>query len=126
MNCAFQFPFFFFFPISTQDLPTPFCKEARLTYVHMHERVPRTFYFIVSSPSGLAEAQFHINYTRKRNVISNSIDSGDEELRDPEEIHFPVFGRGHTQYMPNIFQSIHFKLVIVTFIIVNIFCSNIF
>lgn len=92
----------------------------------MHERVPRTLYFIVSSPNGLAEAQFHINYTRKRNVLSNSIDGGDEELRDPEEIHFPVFGRGHCQHTPNILQSIHFKLVIVILIIVNIFCSNIF
>lgn len=96
--------------------------------MHMHERVPRTFYFIVSSPNGIAEAQFHINYTRKRNVISNSVDGSDEELRDPEEIHFPVFGRGHSQHhhTPNILQSIHFKLVIVTLIIVNIFCSNIF
>lgn len=91
----------------------------------MHERVPRTFYFIVSSPTGLAEAQFHINFTRKRNVISNSVDGGDEELRDPEEIHFPAFGRAHI-HAPNILHSIHFKLVIVTFIIVNIFCSNIF
>lgn len=107
-------------------MPTPFCKEARLTYVHMHERVPRTFYFIVSSPSGLAEAQFHINFTRKRNVLSNSIDGGDEELRDPEEIHVPVFNYGHSQNKPNFLQSIHFKLVLVTFIIVNIFCSNTF
>lgn len=93
----------------------------------MHERVPRTFYFIVSSPTGLAEAQFHINFTRKRNVLSNSVDSGDEELRDPEEIHVPFFGHANSQHhTPNIFQSIHFKLVIVTFIIVNIFCSNLF
>lgn len=93
----------------------------------MHERVPRTFYFIVSSPTGLAEAQFHINFTRKRNVLSNSIDGGDEELRDPEEIHVPIFGHASSQHhMPNILHSIHFKLVIVTFIIVNIFCSNIF
>lgn len=89
----------------------------------MHERVPRTFYFIVSSPTGLAEAQFHINFTRKRNVLSNSIDGSDEELRDPEEIHVPIFGRAPTHH---ILQSIHFKLVIVSFIIVNIFCSNIF
>lgn len=92
----------------------------------MHERVPRTFYFIVSSPNGLAEAQFHINFTRKRNVLSNSVDGGDEELRDPEEIHVPAFSHGHSQYKPNIFQNIYFKLVLVTFIIVNIFCSNAF
>lgn len=111
----------------SQDLPTPFCKEARLTYVHMHERIPRTFYFIVSTPTGLAEAQFHINFTRKRNVLSNSVDGGDEELRDPEEIHVPIFGHATSQHhTPNILHSIHFKLVIVTFIIVNIFCSNIF
>lgn len=89
----------------------------------MHERVPRTLYFIVSSPNGLAEAQFHINFTRKRNVISNSIDGDDEELQEP----IPVFGHGHSQHhTPNILQSIHFKLVIITFIIVNIFCSNLF
>lgn len=93
----------------------------------MNERVPRTFYFIVSSPNGVAEAQFHINYTRKRNVISNSVDSSDEELRDPEEIHFPVFGRAHSyQHTTQIFQNIYFKLVIALFFIVNIFCSNIF
>lgn len=114
-----------------QDLPTPFCKEARLTYVHMHERVPRTFYFIVSSPTGLAEAQFHINFTRKRTVLSNAVDGSDndEELRDPEEIHVPIFGSAscqHCHHTANILQSIHFKLVLTTFIIVNIFCSNIF
>lgn len=114
-----------------QDLPTPFCKEARLTYVHMHERVPRTFYFIVSSPTGLAEAQFHINFTRKRTVLSNAVDGGsDEELRDPEEIHVPIFGSASCQYCchtANILQSIFSKpLVLATFIIVNIFCSNIF
>lgn len=94
----------------------------------MHERVPRTFYFIVSSPNGVSEAQFHINFTRKRNVISNSVDSDDEELRDPEEIHFPVFGRGRAtlHHSQCIFECIHYKLVIVIFIIVNVFCSNIF
>lgn len=81
-------------PPRIQDLPTPFCKEARLTYVHMHERVPRTFYFVVSSPGGVAEAQFQINFTLKHKLMSNSIDSSDEELRGPEEIHFPIFGGG--------------------------------
>uniref|UniRef100_A0A182NSW5 Uncharacterized protein n=1 Tax=Anopheles dirus TaxID=7168 RepID=A0A182NSW5_9DIPT len=134
------------------DLPTPFCKEARLTYVHMHEKVPRTFYFIVSSPGGVAEAVFKVNYTLKHKQIgsssgasasgagsgsfgspfslssSSSSSSGsgttvnggssgykintntintvpgngmddDEELMEPEEIHFPIFsgrsaGRG--------------------------------
>ncbi|XP_052873244.1 uncharacterized protein LOC128278555 [Anopheles cruzii] len=131
------------------DLPTPFCKEARLTYVHMHEKVPRTFYFVVSSPGGVAEAVFRVNYTLKHkqllgsagsatasgagsgtfgspfslsasssasggvipnggpnsgykintNTINtvpggNQLDGGDEELMEPEEIHFPSFGRG--------------------------------
>ncbi|XP_053677151.1 uncharacterized protein LOC128727278 [Anopheles nili] len=47
------------------DLPTPHCKEARLTYAHMHEKVPRTFYFVVSSPGGVAEAVFRVNYTSR-------------------------------------------------------------
>ncbi|XP_061512904.1 uncharacterized protein LOC1270833 isoform X2 [Anopheles gambiae] len=125
------------------DLPTPFCKEARLTYVHMHEKVPRTFYFIVSSPGGVAEAVFKVNYTLKHkqmgsgasgagsgtfgspfslsSSVSSSSGSGttvtggssgykintntintvpgnglddDEELMEPEEIHFPIFGTG--------------------------------
>lgn len=137
------------------DLPTPFCKEARLTYVHMHEKVPRTFYFIVSSPGGVAEAIFNVNFTLKHkaggaslqstysssssssssssgpfgssslssasasgsgggggngglssggsgykintntinNLPGNSLDE-DEELMEPEEIHFPIFGNG--------------------------------
>ncbi|XP_059622894.1 uncharacterized protein LOC132266076 [Phlebotomus argentipes] len=75
------------------DVSTPFCKEARLTYVHMHERVPRTFYFVVSSPGGVAEAIFNVNFTLKHKTMSNSVDDGDdEELSEPEEIHFPVFG----------------------------------
>ncbi|XP_058829553.1 uncharacterized protein LOC131688935 [Topomyia yanbarensis] len=141
------------------DLPTPFCKEARLTYVHMHEKVPRTFYFIVSSPGGVAEAIFNVNFTLKHkttgsslasfsansggagplgsassslssvsasasggaagvggvgaggsglssggsgykintNTINNLPNNGldeDEELMEPEEIHFPIFGSG--------------------------------
>ncbi|XP_055537751.1 uncharacterized protein LOC129725692 [Wyeomyia smithii] len=144
------------------DLPTPFCKEARLTYVHMHEKVPRTFYFIVSSPGGVAEAIFNVNFTLKHkttgsslssfsassasssggsvgifgsasssfpsvssssssssssasasgggglssggsgykintNTINNMPNNGldeDEELMEPEEIHFPIFGSG--------------------------------
>lgn len=78
-----------------QDLPTPYCKEARLTYVSMHERVPRTFYFIVSSPGGVAEAIFKVNFTmRYRTLSNNAIDEEEEELSEPEEIHFPVFGAG--------------------------------
>ncbi|XP_059224783.1 uncharacterized protein LOC106083260 [Stomoxys calcitrans] len=74
------------------DLPTPFCKEARLTYVSMHERVPRTFYFIVSSPGGVAEAVIKVNFTLRYRSLSNVIDEEEEELSEPEEIHFPVFG----------------------------------
>ncbi|XP_036231698.2 uncharacterized protein tei [Bactrocera oleae] len=76
------------------DLPTPYCKEARLTYVSMHERVPRTFYFIVSSPGGVAEATFKVNFTMRYRAVSNTVDDEEEELSEPEEIHFPVFGAG--------------------------------
>ncbi|XP_041448811.1 uncharacterized protein LOC111075644 isoform X2 [Drosophila obscura] len=78
---------------SVKDLPTPYCKEARLTYVSMHERVPRTFYFIVSSPGGVAEAIFNVNFTKRHRTMSNAIDADDEEeeLNQPEQIHFPVF-----------------------------------
>ncbi|XP_023159289.1 uncharacterized protein LOC101452866, partial [Ceratitis capitata] len=78
------------------DLPTPYCKEARLTYVSMHERVPRTFYFIVSSPGGVAEATFKVNFTMRYRAVSNAVDDEEEELSEPEEIHFPVFGAGAT------------------------------
>ncbi|XP_070504941.1 uncharacterized protein [Chironomus tepperi] len=50
------------------DLPTPFCKEARLTIVHMHEKVPRTFYFIVSTPAGVAEDIIEVNFTTKHHT----------------------------------------------------------
>ncbi|XP_017962051.1 hemicentin-1 [Drosophila navojoa] len=77
---------------SVKDLPTPYCKEARLTYVSMHERVPRTFYFIVSSPGGVAEAVFNVNFTKRHRQMSNAIDDDEEEeLNRPEQIHFPVF-----------------------------------
>jgi hypothetical protein len=51
-----------------QDLPIPFCKEARLTIVHMHEKVPRTFYFIVSTPAGVAEDVIEVNFTTKHHT----------------------------------------------------------
>ncbi|XP_044248637.1 irregular chiasm C-roughest protein [Drosophila takahashii] len=78
---------------AVKDLPTPYCKEARLTYVSMHERVPRTFYFVVSTPGGVAEAVFNVNFTKRHRQLSNSIDDDDEEeeLNRPEQIHFPVF-----------------------------------
>lgn len=126
----------------------------------MHEKVPRTFYFIVSSPGGVAEAIFNVNFTLKHKASSSSSgpgsssssggggggggsggafgsvgpfgsslssaggslssggsgykintntinnlppngnglgdggDGGDEELMEPEEIHFPIFGSG--------------------------------
>uniref|UniRef100_A0A182K580 Uncharacterized protein n=1 Tax=Anopheles christyi TaxID=43041 RepID=A0A182K580_9DIPT len=140
------------------DLPTPHCKEARLTYVHMHEKVSRTFYFVVSSPAGVAEAVFKVNYTQRHKAFatshsgagnsfsssatssssssspsSSSSSSGsvsgatningglsgykigpntintvpgnglddDEELMEPEEIHFPIFGTGSTvRFLP--------------------------
>lgn len=58
----------------------------------MHERVPRTFYFIVSSPGGVAETIIKVNFTMRYRSISNAIDEEEEELSEPEEIHFPVFG----------------------------------
>ncbi|XP_050080083.1 uncharacterized protein LOC126567817 [Anopheles maculipalpis] len=140
------------------DLPTPHCKEARLTYVHMHEKVPRTFYFVVSSPGGVAEAVFKVNYTLRQTKANGSFSSSsshsgagtgshgnsfssspsssssssvssvastgngglygykigpntintvpgnglddDEELMEPEEIHFPIFGTGRAAFAP--------------------------
>lgn len=61
----------------------------------MHERVPRTFYFIVSSPGGVAEAVIKVNFTMRYRSISNAIDEEEEELSEPEEIHFPVFGKAN-------------------------------
>lgn len=55
----------------------------------MHERVPRTFYFIVSSPGGVAEAIFKVNFTLR---YSNDIEE-EQELR--EVLHFPVFGKSN-------------------------------
>ncbi|XP_037888310.1 uncharacterized protein LOC119636778 isoform X1 [Glossina fuscipes] len=97
------------------DLPTPYCKEARLTYVSMHERVPRTFYFIVSSPGGVAEAIFKVNFTMRYRTIANAIDDEEEELSEPEEIHFPVFdssnkSRPLTKYLSLLIYSIIFFL----------------
>lgn len=31
----------------------------------MHEKVPRTFYFIVSTPAGVAETVINVNFTTK-------------------------------------------------------------
>lgn len=67
----------------------------------MHERVPRTFYFIVSSPGGVAETIFNVNFTLKHKVMSNSVDDDEEELSEPEEIHFPVFGGASALYHPS-------------------------
>lgn len=94
----------------------------------MHERVPRTFYFIVSSPGGVAEAQFQINFTLKHKGVSNSIDGSDEELRDPEEIHFPVFGSASccNCNFYSIFKCQYYKLLILIVLIVNVFCNDVF
>lgn len=66
----------------------------------MHEKVPRTFYFIVSSHSGVAEAVIHVNFTVKNRHMNNSntnnnlpnVGNVDEALIKPEEIQFPIFG----------------------------------
>ena len=68
-----------------QDLPIPYCKEARLTIVHMHDRVPRTFHFIVSSSSGVTESTININYTLKNRHLAKS-SSDAEELEKPDEV----------------------------------------
>lgn len=92
----------------------------------MHERVPRTFYFIVSSPGGVAEAQFQINFTLKHKMLSNAVDNNEEELRDPEEIHFPVFGRGCSLYFYSIFKCNYYKVIMLIVFIVNVFCNDVF
>uniref|UniRef100_A0A182M6I3 Uncharacterized protein n=1 Tax=Anopheles culicifacies TaxID=139723 RepID=A0A182M6I3_9DIPT len=148
------------------DLPTPYCREARLTYVHMHEKVPRTFYFVVSSPTGVAEAVFKVNYTQRHkpngsyssstgshgNSFSSSSSSSvssatgvssagningglsgyklgpntintvpgnglndDEELMEPEEIHFPIFGTGGTAGHPLVAASLSALLLLLHF-----------
>lgn len=72
----------------------------------MHERVPRTFYFIVSSPGGVAETIFNVNFTLRHKVMSNSIDDDEEELSEPEEIHFPVFGAASSAFLGNYYTRI--------------------
>ena len=48
---------------------------------------------MVSSPGGVAEAIFKVNFTVRHKTMSNAVDEADEEeLSEPEEIHFPVFG----------------------------------
>lgn len=107
------------------DLPTPFCKEARLTYVSMHERVPRTFYFIVSSPTGVAEAVFKVNFTIRYRSMTNKMDNDDEELSEPEEIQFPVFGNPDGGAISNHIQMSMIKIIIFCFL-TRIFIVNLF
>lgn len=51
----------------------------------MHDRVPRTFHFIVSSPSGVTESTININYTLKNRHLAKS-SSDAEELEKPDEV----------------------------------------
>ncbi|XP_034479198.1 uncharacterized protein LOC117785349 [Drosophila innubila] len=103
---------------SVKDLPTPYCKEARLTYVSMHERVPRTFYFIVSTPGGVAEAVFNVNFTKRHRQMSNAIDDDEEEeLNRPEQIHFPVFSNNTASE-----QGLELALVLTLFGITLLQC----
>lgn len=51
----------------------------------MHDRVPRTFHFIVSSPSGVTESTININYTLKNRHLAKS-SSDAEELEKPSEV----------------------------------------
>ena len=90
----------------------------------MHEKVPRTFYFIVSSPGGVAEAIFHINFTLRHKTMSNSVDNNeDEELSEPEEIHFPVFGSSanNNNYTNNIRCNINNFIIIMLLTITIMF-----
>ncbi|CAD7088991.1 unnamed protein product [Hermetia illucens] len=107
------------------DLPTPFCKEARLTYVSMHERVPRTFYFIVSSPGGVAEAMFKVNFTLRYKTMTNSVDEEEEELSEPEEIHFPVFGSSSNPVSRIVLVSFHLNLLLITFSCIMFVSQNV-
>ncbi|XP_055855752.1 uncharacterized protein LOC129918993 isoform X2 [Episyrphus balteatus] len=108
------------------DLPTPFCKEARLTYVSMHERVPRTFYFIVSTPSGVAEAVFKVNFTIRYRSMTNKMDNDDEELSEPEEIQFPVFGTPDAGAVSNHITQSLIKIIIFCCFLTRIFIVNLF
>lgn len=74
----------------------------------MHERVPRTFYFIVSSPGGVAEAVIKVNFTMRYRSLSNVIDEEEEELSEPEEIHFPVFGANSSAVATVLAAKTHF------------------
>jgi hypothetical protein len=82
----------------------------------MHERVPRTFYFIVSSPNGVAEAIFNVNFTlkhnKKTNSMPNSIDE-DEELMEPEEIHFPIFGSSSNCNFKKYYRYYYYLIVLL-------------
>lgn len=122
---SFQFNSIFAFLNLTQDLPTPYCKEARLTYVHMHEKVPRQFYFIVSSPNGVAEIIFNVNFTlkgnKKSNKLQNSVDEN-EALMLPEEIHFPIFGSSSASSQTPIYVRLLSTLLLLYYpFIVNVF-----
>lgn len=91
----------------------------------MHEKVPRQFYFIVSSPTGVSEIIFNVNFTlkgnKKSNRLQNSVDE-DEELMLPEEIHFPIFGSSSatTSQTPTIYVLSTLLLLSYLFI-VNVF-----
>lgn len=91
----------------------------------MHEKVPRQFYFIVSSPNGVAEIIFNVNFTlkghKKSNKLQNSVDE-DEELMLPEEIHFPIFGSSSaTSHQTNPIYVLSTLLLLSYLFIVNVF-----
>lgn len=97
----------------------------------MHERVPRTFYFIVSSPGGVAEAIFKVNFTLRYRTISNNAvdDEEDEELSEPEEIHFPVFGNSisiHNNHHNNKNSLFLLFLLLTSSIFISLFSKLIF
>lgn len=90
----------------------------------MHEKVPRQFYFIVSSPTGVAEIIFNVNFTlkgsKKSNKLHNSVDQ-DEELSLPEEIHFPSFGSPSTSAPQTPIYVLSTLLLLSYLFIVNVF-----
>jgi hypothetical protein len=79
----------------------------------------------VSSPTGVAEAVFHVNFTHKHknkrinsstmknNNLPNSID--DDEIMEPEEIQFSIFGSSATSN-----RISHLLAAITSIIIFNI------
>lgn len=79
----------------------------------MHERVPRTFYFVVSSPAGVAETIFQVNFTLKHKGMSNSVDDDEEELSEPGNLEIVIYFRIRILYSFMLNDSIIFYLKLI-------------